>query len=81
MQIICIMLAMNNYSEDNRPPKLPVMEPPTRYQIRVRCHFGSSCSDRLAGMTITTTGGKNPEQITLLKGQLMNKAALTGVIN
>jgi len=32
-------------------------------------------------MSITTTGGKNTEQITLLEGQLMDQAALTGVIN
>ncbi len=72
---------MNNHSEDNRTPKLPVMESPARYRIRVRGHLDSSWSDRLAGMSITTTGGKNTEQTTLLEGQLMDQAALTGVIN
>jgi hypothetical protein len=32
-------------------------------------------------MSITTTGGKNTEQTTLFEGQLMDQAALTGVIN
>jgi hypothetical protein len=59
---------MTNHSEDNRPPKLPVMESPARYRIRVRGHLDSRWSDRLAGMSITTTGGKNTEQTTLLEG-------------
>jgi hypothetical protein len=72
---------MNNQSEDNSTPKLPVMESPARYRIRVRGHLDSSWSDRMAGMSITTTGGKNTEQITLLEGELMDQVALTGVIN
>jgi hypothetical protein len=72
---------MNNHSDDNCPPKLPVMESPASYRIHVRGHLDSSWSDRLAGMSITTTGGKNTEQITLFEGQLMDQAALTGVIN
>ena len=57
------------------------MESPANYRIRVRGHLDPSWSDRLAGMTITTTGGRNTEQTTLLEGQLMDQSALTGVIN
>ena len=66
---------------NNPLSELPVMESPARYRIRVRGHLDSSWSDRLAGMTITTTGGKNTEQTTLLEGLLMDQSALTGVIN
>ena len=57
------------------------MESPANYRIRVRGHLDASWSDRLSGMSITTTGGKNTEQTTLLEGQLMDQSALTGVIN
>lgn len=58
-----------------------MMESPANYKIRVRGPLDASWSDRLAGMTITTTGGKNSEQTILLEGRLMDQSALTGVIN
>ena len=40
-----------------------------------------SWSDRLAGMSITTTGGKNLMGLTTLRGELIDQSALLGVLN
>jgi hypothetical protein len=77
MQIICINKDMANHFENNPPSQLPASESPSNDRIYVRGYLGSSWSDRLAGMTITTAGGKNSEQTTLLEGHLTNKAALS----
>jgi hypothetical protein len=40
-----------------------------------------SWSERLAGMTITATGGKDTPETTVLEGRLLDQSALTGVLN
>ena len=62
-------------------PALPSMEYPARYRIRVRGRLDSKWSDRLAGMTVTTKGGRDISETTTLEGQLLDQAALTGVLN
>ena len=65
----------------NERLKVPSMNYPATYRIRIKGHLDTSWMDRLGGMTITTTQGKGPPAITILKGKLHDQAALTGVIN
>ena len=51
------------------------------YRIRVRGRLDHSWSERLAGMTVTTTGGRDTAETTLLEGQLLDQADLAGVLN
>jgi len=60
---------------------MPTMEYPAMYRIRVRGQLDSSWSERLGGMTVTTTGGRDTAETTMLEGQLLDQAALTGVLN
>ena len=61
--------------------KNPTMAYPATYRIRISGHLDVNWSDRLAGMTITTTGGKNTPNMTLLEGSLTDQAALSGILN
>ena len=60
---------------------MPAMEYPAIYRIRVMGQLDSSWSERLGGMTVTTTGGRDTAETTMLEGQLLDQAALTGVLN
>ena len=51
------------------------------YRIRIRGRLDYSWSERLGGMSITTTGGRNIDETTILEGQLRDQAALTGILN
>ena len=51
------------------------------YRIRVRGQLDSSWSERLGGMTMTTTGGMDTDETTMLEGQLLDQAVLTGILN
>jgi len=61
--------------------KIPNISYPATYRIRISGHLDTSWSDRLAGVTITTSGGKYSHNITLLEGSLIDQAALAGVLN
>jgi len=54
---------------------------PGAYEIRVQGRIPASWSDRLEGMSITLAepDGEPPE--TILAGELLDQAALTGVLN
>ena len=60
---------------------MPSMNHPATYRIRIKGQLNASWSERLAGMTVTTSGGKNTPNITILEGSLIDQAALTGVLN
>ena len=60
---------------------MPAMEYPAIYRIRVMGQLDSSWSERLGGMTVTTTGGRDTDEITMLEGQLWDQAALAGILN
>jgi len=60
---------------------MPTMEYPAIYRIRVMGQLDSSWSERLGGMTVTTTGGRDTDEITMLEGQLWDQAALAGILN
>ena len=60
---------------------MPAMEYPAMYRIYVRGQLDSSWSERLGGMTVTTTGGMDTDETTMLEGQLLDQAALTGILN
>lgn len=62
-------------------PTTPSMSCPATYRIRVSGHLDTSWSERLAGMTITISGGKDIPNITVLEGRLIDQASLTGVLN
>ena len=60
---------------------VPSMSYPATYRIRIKGRLDASWSERLAGMTITTTGGIRTSNFTTLEGHLLDQAALTGVLN
>ncbi len=51
------------------------------YQIRIKGSLGAHWSDRLGGMRIATSSQKGQERVTELVGQLLDQAALLGVLN
>jgi hypothetical protein len=61
--------------------KMPSMQYPASYRISVRGHLDTSWSDRLTGMSITATGGKDIPETTTLEGRLPDQAALAGILN
>ena len=56
-------------------------EKPATYRIRVTGHIKDSLSDHLAGMVITRAFTADKQPMTILVGQLMDQAALSGVLN
>ena len=66
---------------DMQPLKNIKFETPAVYRIRVKGHIDDSLSDQLGGMVITRafTGDRQP--MTILVGQVMDQAALSGVLN
>jgi hypothetical protein len=54
---------------------------PARYRIRVNGYLHPSWSDRLAGMSITTTGEADEASESTLVGLLPDQAALMGVLD
>ena len=68
-------------SKSQPPQTLPSMKYPSIYRIRVNGCLGQSWSERLAGMTITNIGGRETAESTILEGQLLDQAALTGILN
>ena len=59
----------------------PLIAYPAEYQIHIQGRRDRGWSDRLAGMSITTRGGKNLTPLTTLQGQLIDQSALLGVLN
>ena len=56
-------------------------EAPASYRIRVHGHLDDSWSDRLGGMVITRAFTADKQPMTILIGNLMDQAALCGVMN
>jgi hypothetical protein len=56
-------------------------EKPGKYRIVVQGRLDDSWSDRLAGMTISTSNLENDKPTTLLIGHLRDQAQLSGVLN
>ena len=54
---------------------------PGTYRIRVQGHLGDSWSDRLGDMIITRAFTGNKEPMTILIGNLIDQATLSGVLN
>ena len=59
----------------------PNLDTPGTYRIRVRGYLDSSWSDRLGGLTITQTGQGDESVETPLYGQVLDQAALAGVLS
>ena len=57
------------------------LDTPATYRIRVKGHLDSSWSDRLGGLTITATSQENEPRVTTLYGQVVDQAALAGVLS
>jgi len=54
---------------------------PAAYQIKVQGRVDPGWSDRLAGMTIRLTKEEARPPVTTLEGELLDQAALAGVLN
>ncbi len=57
------------------------LDSPATYQIRVKGYLDSSWSDRLGGLAITSTSEGAGPSVTTLHGQLLDQAALAGVLS
>ena len=57
------------------------LDSPATYRIRVKGHLASSWSDRLGGLAITTTSQDDETVETTLYGQVVDQAALAGVLS
>ena len=56
-------------------------EAPAPYRIRIQGHLDDSWSDRLGGMVITRAYTDKKQPMTILIGELIDQAALSGVMN
>jgi hypothetical protein len=54
---------------------------PATYRIEIQGSLDTSWSSRMGGMTITSTGPEEEPAVTALVGQLVDQAALLGVLN
>jgi hypothetical protein len=54
---------------------------PATYRICVQGILDERWSDRLGGVSITTTGQKSGAPVTVLSGRLIDQAAVLGVLN
>ena len=57
------------------------LDSPATYRIRVKGYLDSSWSDRLGGLTITTTSQDDETVETILYGQVVDQTALAGVLS
>ncbi len=57
------------------------LETPANYRIRVQGHLDEDWSDRLGGMVITRAFTANKQPMTILVGNVIDQAALSGVLN
>ena len=59
----------------------PTFDQPARYRISIQGHLDELWSDHLGGLEIQSTSVPSAEAITRLTGQLLDQAALIGVLN
>jgi len=59
----------------------PPNDRPIPYQIRVQGRLDPSWSDWLGGMVITYTKHNNGSDVTILTGEVVDQAALHGILN
>ena len=83
MAIRCVVPA--NKKKRNKPvkpdnPKLVISAPAT-YRICVQGHLDEKWSDYVQGMSISTEYDECQNPVTTLTGQLLDQAALLGVLN
>ena len=57
------------------------LDSPATYRIRVKGYLDSSWSDRLGGLAITTTSQDDETVETTLYSQVVDQAALAGVLS
>jgi hypothetical protein len=57
------------------------LDTPATYRIRVKGYLDSGWSDRLGGLTITPASQDEVTQVTTLVGQVVDQAALAGVLS
>ena len=57
------------------------LDTPATYRIRVKGHLDSSWSDRLGGLAITSKSRDDGPTVTALHGELLDQAALAGVLS
>jgi len=57
------------------------LDTPATYRIRVKGYLDSSWSDRLSGLTISWSSQEDVPEVTTLYGQVLDQAALAGVLS
>lgn len=57
------------------------LDTPATYRIRVKGHLDNSWSDCLSGLAISASGQGEEPVVTTLYGQVLDQAALAGVLN
>ncbi len=73
---------MDTQSEQEKKIRAwPLVTYPAEYRILVQGILDMSWSERLAGMTLTTIGGKDVPPLTTLQGKVADQSALVGVLN
>ena len=57
------------------------LDTPATYRIRVIGYLDNSWSDRLSGLAITTSSQGDEPAVTTLHGEVIDQAALAGVLS
>jgi len=66
----------------SNPSRNPIpFDQPASYQISVQGRIDSTMSDLLGGMTISPVTVESDHPVTTLSGELVDQAALAGVLN
>jgi len=61
--------------------KILTLDLPAVYTIHLQGYLDNSWSDRLSGMSIETLKDENDYPVTTMSGELLDQAALMGVLN
>ena len=57
------------------------VDSPGQYRIRVQGFLSAEWSDRLGGLQIVTLQAEDSDPVTVLSGEIIDQAALLGVLN
>lgn len=76
--VVCMETTTRNIQDKVEQPLITY---PAEYHIHIQGRLDVGWSDRLAGMSITTSGGKDRVPQTILQGPIVDQSALLGVLN
>ena len=79
--LVCVICEVGECSALNQRRPSYVFDTPANYRVRVLGPMDKRRSEVLCGMSISSRRGQGGRSITILTGELIDQAALMGVLN